>query len=47
MEDPEGGITEYTYDGSGRMYTVKDARGIVFLPAHGHQPRLPDRCVRL
>jgi len=32
VTDPNGGMTEYTYDGlSNRMVTLKDARGIVFL----------------
>ena len=31
MTDPAGGVTEYTYDSSDRMLTIKDARGIVYL----------------
>ena len=31
VTDPENGVTEYTYDSSDRMLTIKDPRGIVFL----------------
>jgi YD repeat-containing protein len=31
VTDPEGGITEYTYDAAHRMLTLKDARGTVYL----------------
>jgi YD repeat-containing protein len=29
--DPDGGVTRYTYDGAGRLSTIADARGIVYL----------------
>jgi len=31
VTDAAGGVTEYTYDGSGRMQTIKDPRGIVWM----------------
>lgn len=31
VTDPAGGVTQYTYDASHQMLTVRDARGIVYL----------------
>ena len=31
MTDPNGGVTEYGYDASNRMTTIKDAKTLTFL----------------
>jgi YD repeat-containing protein len=31
VTDPENGVTEYSYDASHRMLTIKDGRGNVYL----------------